>query len=228
MIFRQSDSASSTGVMGRTQPRRPRASRLDSGETRVARQFRRLTDNIVREFPPELGGTILFAGIGSNRHVAEVAEAVARQLSFHLDASSVGLVDGNADTQLLTERLGGSEKAGLAEILQQRTSVASTLFDTGMPGVRFLPFGDRRDARNPITSESVKAAFSDLRHLCRYTVVTIGAAQTKLHALLGRHADGTYLIVQLGTSNYQETAETTRYLNCAGARLLGCVATSAV
>ncbi|MFO7902117.1 MAG: hypothetical protein ACQESR_09360 [Planctomycetota bacterium] len=228
MIFRQSDSSPSAGATETAEPRRQRSRPVHSHEPRLARQFGRLTDNIVREFPPEVGGTILFTGLGSNRHVAEVAEEVARQLAFHLETSSVALVDGNADTPILTERLAGAQKVGLAEILQQRTTVASTLFDTGMRGVRFLPFGDRREARNPVTSQAVKSAFSDLRQLCRYTVVTIGAGQTKLHARLSRHSDGTYLIVQLGAANYQDMAKTTRYLNRAGARLLGCVATSAI
>ncbi|MFW6171847.1 MAG: hypothetical protein ACODAD_15270, partial [Planctomycetota bacterium] len=60
MIFRQSDSPSSTGVIERAKPPRQRSLQMPSNETRVARQFRRLTHNIVREFPPEMGGAILF------------------------------------------------------------------------------------------------------------------------------------------------------------------------
>ena len=170
----------------------------------------------------------MFAGVGASRHVAEVAEHVARQLSLHLESSPIGLVDGNVETQILTERFDGAQKSGLAEVLQQRTTVASALFDIGIPGVRFLSFGDRRDARNPITSEAVETALSDLSRLCRYTVVATGAAQHKLHAMLARHGDGTYVTVQLGAVNHQDTAEITRYLNRAGARLLGCIATGAI
>jgi len=204
--------------------------RLESfpDESLVTRQFRLLTNNILKDFPRETGGTILFSGVGSDRHVADVAENVARQLAATLKIGTVALVDGDAETRTLTERLAGNGKAGLAEVLQRRLSSDYALAETAISGMRFLPFGDRREARNPISSDTVKAALADLRHMCTYTIVAAGTGLTKLHAMFGRHSDGTYLVVRLGAADRQDTSAAANYLTRAGARLLGCVATSVV
>lgn len=228
MSFRPSVPDKSSSAVQKVGTRRNRSLQPHLHQTRISRQFRQLTDSILQEFSTGTGGTIVFTGIGSSRHVADVAEHVARQISLQLETSTVGLVDGNIETQILTERFAGSEKPGLAEILQRRSAVASTLYDTGISGVRFLPFGDRREARNPIMASAVTATLSELKQLCHYTVVAIGTAHHKLHAMLSRYSHGTYLIVQLGAASHQDIAEVSGFLNRAGARLLGCIATGAV
>lgn len=199
-----------------------------SCETVVARQFRRLAKNILNEFPRETGGTILFTGVGSDRHVADVAEHVARQLACHADVDGVALVDGDVETRSLTVRLADRGKPGLAEILRHRASLTSALVDTVISDIRFLPFGDRRDARNPIAPDAVKSTLADLRRMCCYTIVATGTNLTKLHAMLSRYSDGTYLVVRLGAAARQDTSAAANYLTRAGARLLGCIATSAI
>ncbi len=198
-----------------------------SRDARINRQFRRLADSIVKEFPRASGGTILFSGAGSNRHIAEVAEQVAQQLALQLDGTVI-LVDGNAEQQILSEQLNADSRSGLAEVLQQQVSLARVTQATGIHNVQFLPFGDRRTARNPIATSAVQAFVADLRQLYRYVIIASGTGTNPIQAMLSRHCDGTYLVVQIGVAERQETSDLAHYLTRAGARLLGCVATSVV
>ncbi len=216
----------STRVASRV-ARRNRPLPVSSQDRRVERQYRRLADNIMREFPASLGGTILFSGVGSSRHIAHVAEQVTHQLSVQA-AVRVALVDGDPDTQLLSERLAVNGDCGLVEAIQQQTSVASALTATEVPNVDFLPFGDCCHASAPVANTLVRSVLDDLRQLCRYTVIASGTNTSPLCAMLSRHCDGMYLVVQLGMAGRQETADLASHFTRAGARLLGCVATSVV
>ncbi len=206
-------------------PHTTRAMSGRSHDARIVRQFRRLADNIAKEFPCLSGGTLLFSGAGSSNHIAEVAQQVARQLAFQSDIM-VALVDGDGANQVLSKRLAPDANGGLAEVLQLQTSLPSAMTPTETPDLHFLPFGDRRTARNPIAPDAIRSLLADLRQLHRYVVIAAGADTSKMQAMLGRHCDGTYLVVQIGTAQRQETSDLARYLSRAGARLLGCVATS--
>jgi Mrp family chromosome partitioning ATPase len=112
-------------------------------------------------------------------------------------------------------------------LLQDRTSIEATVVSTDVDNLRFVPFGDRRLARNPIAPGSVSALLSQLHQDCRYVVMAAGIETSKLLAMLSRASDGTYLIVQLGAAQRQDTSALADFLSRAGARLLGCIATSA-
>lgn len=217
----------STRGVSRAVPRSPQPLSTGVHDARVGRQYRRLAENIIREFPAPAGGTILFAGIGSSTHIADVAEHVARQLASQPDVD-VALADGDADKQVLSKRLAREGDVGLADVCQQQTSVAPALVNTAIQGVRFLPFGDRCNARNPIANEIIRSTLADLRQLCHYTVIALGTNTSPLGAMLSRHSDGLYLVVQLGMANRKETSDLAGHFTRAGARLLGCVATSVV
>ncbi len=193
-------------------------------DPRVNRQFRRLADNIIKELPANEGGTLLFTGVGSSCHIADVAGYVARQLSLQPDVT-VTLVDADPDLRTLSQRFDATDDDGLAEVLQEKLPVAAAVVPTVVKNIRFLPFGTRLGARQPATSQQVKSLLANLRSLSRYVVVATGTEQHLLRALISRHSDGTYLVVQLGMADRQRTTELAGHLTASGARLLGCVAT---
>ncbi len=135
-------------------------------DPRVHRQFRRLVDNIVKEFPAKEGGTLLFTGVGSSSHIADVAGYVARQLSLQPEVDTL-LIDADADLKVLSQRLGAARENGLAEVLQEKLPVAAAVLPTVVRNLRFLPFGERLGARPPVTSQQVKAVLAQLKALSR-------------------------------------------------------------
>ena len=193
-------------------------------DVRLKRQFRRLADNIWKDFPSATGGTLLFAGVGSSSHIADVAGHLARQLSLPGDGDIL-LVDADATLRVLSQRFAATSNSGLAEVLQQKRSAATVVIPTAVANLWFLPFGQRLNERIPTASAEVKSLLTELRRTYRYVVVAAGTGGSLLHSLISRHCDGTYLVVQLGTADRQETADLAGHLTAAGARLLGCVAT---
>jgi Mrp family chromosome partitioning ATPase len=193
---------------------------------RVQRQFRRVAETVLREFPADVGGTVLFTGVGSGAHVADIAAQVAIRLVQQPD-TVVTLIDADGAAQHLTERLACRGQAGLAELLQAEATVASTILATDVDNLHFIAFGDRRLTRNPIASGAVNPVLSKLRQDCRYIVLAAGIETTPLQAMLGRCSDGTYLVVQLGAAPREDTTALASFLSRAGARLLGSIATSA-
>ena len=81
----------SAACRGRERPRTRRSGRHDvrsvisPGHRRspLARQYRRLMDNISNEFPVTRGGTLFITGVEPNSHVADVAGQVAVELTQH-------------------------------------------------------------------------------------------------------------------------------------------------
>ncbi len=193
-------------------------------DPRISRQFRRLVDNIMRDFPRQDGGILMFAGVGSSGHIADVAGQVARQLALVPD-SDVLLVDADAEQRVLTHRFAAVDEPGLSEALQEQSGVATAILPSVIRNLRFLPFGGALRIRSSASSRQMKLVLAELKSRARYVIVSTGAGWQLLHALAGRHSDGTYLVVQMGAADQQATTELASRLTASGARLLGCVAT---
>jgi Mrp family chromosome partitioning ATPase len=194
---------------------------------RVTRQFRRLITNMTREFPAELGGTLLLCGVGSSAHIANVATHTARQLAVQCHAP-VTLVDANVERHVLTTQMAADNVVGLVEVLRNQGSLHDALRSTDLPSVSFLPSGGVGQDSDDVASDMVRNMLRQLRQACRYAIIAAPDRASRLQTLLGRHCDGTYLVVQLGTAERAETSQLSERLAHAGARLMGCVVTGAV
>ena len=91
---------------------------------------------IIDQFPPDQGGTILFAGAGSSSHVADVAGHVAKHLTT-VCHSDVMLVDADAADRVLTQRFAAGTEKGLVEALQDGTPAGRFAVSTAVPAWRF-------------------------------------------------------------------------------------------
>ncbi len=197
---------------------------LEHDEPRLVRQFHRLVETIVSQFPPERGGTILFAGAGSSSHVADVAGYVARHLTQHC-SSGVILVDADETDRVLSQRFAAATEKGLVEALQDDIPAARFVVATTIARLSFLAFGEHLTARRAIAPVAVHDVVTEWRANYRYAVVAAGATLCPLAGLLARQCDATYLVVQLGAADRQQAVITAQKLTAAGARLLGSIAT---
>jgi len=197
---------------------------LEHDEPRLIRQFHRLAETIISQFPPDQGGTIFFAGAGSSSHVADVSGYVAKQLTEQCHGDVI-LVDADAADRVLTQRFAAGTEKGLVEALQDGTPAARFVVSTAIARMAFLAFGESLASRRTIASQAVRDAVAEWKTTYRYTVVAGGATLSTLTGLLARHCDATYLVVPLGQADQQQTALVAQKLTAAGARLLGSVAT---
>jgi hypothetical protein len=199
---------------------------LEHDDLRLLRQFRRLMETITGQFPPDAGGTLLFAGTGSSSHVADVAGMIAKELTIACH-SNVLLVDADATDRVLTQRFAADTEKGVAEALQDGVPATRFAVTTAVPRMAFLPFGASLAARHTVASQAVRDVVAEWKTAYRYTVIAGGSTLSKLTGWLSRFCDATYLVVQLGAADTQETVFVARALTAAGARLMGSVATGA-
>ncbi len=197
---------------------------LEPDEPRLVRQFHRLVETIIGQFPPDQGGTILFTGAGSSSHVADVAGYVANQMTTKCH-SDVILVDADAGDRVLTQRFAAGTEKGLVEALQDAAPAGRFVVSTAVPRLAFLAFGESLVSRRAVSAQAIRDVVAEWRTNYRYTVVAAGTAPSTLTPWLARYCDATYLVVQLGQADKQQAAHVARQLTAAGARLLGSVAT---
>ncbi len=197
---------------------------LDQGAPKLERQFRRLVEAIVGQFPPEQGATVLLAGTGASGHLADVAGPLARHLTA-VCSGSVILVDADSSDRVLSYRLAAKTEPGLAETIRDHLPASRFALWTAVPRLAFLPFGDSVAARQTMPSQVVRDIVAAWKADYRYSVVVSGARLTKLTGWLSRFCDATYLVMQLGRADKQEASFLARALTAAGARIMGSVAT---
>ncbi|MCU0959294.1 MAG: hypothetical protein MUF48_04255 [Pirellulaceae bacterium] len=195
----------------------------DLDEPRLVRQFEQLAQSVLRELPPETGGSLLLAGVGSSSHVADVAAHVARRLALHGRASL--LIDADASQRVLTQRFAATGEKGLVETLLESAPASRYVLATSVPQLAFLAFGQGRLARRAASADLMRTAVAQWRRDYRYTVIAGGVEASASLGALARQCDATYLVVQLGVADRQQTTLAAQTLMAAGARLLGSVAT---
>ena len=194
------------------------------GNTRLARQYRRLAENIVNDFPASQGGTLFVSGVGPTGHIADVAGQIAVELTQAVDAD-VLLVDADADRKVLTQRFAANNERGLSESLHEGTLASGAVLHAAVPRLRFLPFGNVGLTRRTVAWQAVEGMLEDLRRSNRYVILASDGPEGPLAEAVGRYADGSYLVVQLGNSEISQLHDAMANLTSAGARLLGCIAT---
>jgi Mrp family chromosome partitioning ATPase len=194
------------------------------GSARLARQYRRLAENMANDFPTSQGGSLFISGVGPTSHVADVAGQVAVELSRLADVD-VLLVDADADRKVLTQRFAASNERGLSESLLEGSLASSTVLHSAVPRLRFLPFGNVGLSRRTVAWQAVEGMLVDLRRNSRYVILASDGADGPLAEAVSRYADGSYLLVQIGSSEISGLNQAISQLTAASARLLGCIAT---
>lgn len=192
-------------------------------EPRLLRQFDQLAQTVLQEFPPELGGSLLLAGVGSSSHVADVAAHLARRLAAHGRASL--LIDADASRPVLTQRFAAAGEHGLIDTLLDSASASRYVLETSVPHLAFLPLGQGRLSRRAALPDRVRLTLTHWRRDFLYRVIAGGVEISAALGAWARHCDATYLVVQLGVAERQQAAAATGTLVAAGARLLGAIAT---
>ena len=194
------------------------------GNTRLARQYRRLTENVVNEFPVSRGATLFISGAGPTSHVADVAGQLAVELTRTSDVE-VLLVDADAERKVLTQRFAASGERGLSENLLEGSLASEAILQSAVPRLRFLPMGSSALTRRTVVWQAVESLLGDLRRTSQFVVLASDRCSGPLAEAISRYADGTYLVVQLGGSEIPQLNQAVSSLTAAGARLLGCIAT---
>lgn len=193
-------------------------------DSRLARQLRRLAEHIAVECPHEHRATILIAGTPPDAHAADVAGLLACEFTGRFGGRTL-LVDADGEQKVLTQRFAAVGQPALAEILLNDLPLRRAISQSLVPQLEILPYGDSSPTRRTLEPERVRVLLQGLKRTYSYVIVSGGSCQDAVTKCLARYCDATYMVLQLGKTERQQALATVDFLTCAGARLLGSVAT---
>lgn len=168
--------------------------------------------------------TLLFTGVGASRGNVETLLFVATLLAERRKAD-VLLVDADLSRRQVSKALACDNESGLSEILAGDGGAARLCVPLATRGVRILAAGLYAPGDNAADEVRIEAMLRQI--VGEYSLVLIdgGPAEGHLATTLARHANATYLVVELGEVEAIQAQAALRDLRATGARVLGCIAT---
>lgn len=168
--------------------------------------------------------TLLLAGIGRESTTHETALYVAALLAE--EGGNILLVDADLARRQLSTDLDDLQEPGFSDLTREGTDPATLVQPTAFEGLAFLPAGSQRFADLENTSDRLARGLGQLAAGYDLAILDGGRAGDQAGATLARLSDATYVVVQLGAVEAAEAQQALRDLRAAGARVLGCIATS--
>ena len=187
--------------------------------------YRELADRLRQDLRLLPGRCLLFAGVGSASHADNVLPHVASLLAE--DDAEVLLVDADFARAAMTVGFGALKETGLGDLTDAGSRAEELVLPTRLPNISLLPAGRKALPDNLGVVDRVAPLLAKLEE--RYSLVMIdgGAHTGPLLPALARLCDATYLVVRLGATDARAATTALKTFRGTGARVMGCVATSA-
>jgi Mrp family chromosome partitioning ATPase len=185
--------------------------------------FRQLAERFWSDLEPSGSRTVLLAGIGPASETHDVALHAAALLA---ERCEVLVVDADAAHRTLTCQLDLSDARGLADVVESDGNWSPWIAPTTLSGLRVLPFGKARLRDAAASANRLAATLQALESDYRFVLIDGGRSSELAAATLARLCDATYFVVRLGETEAAMAQSAVRDFRAAGARILGCIATS--
>jgi Mrp family chromosome partitioning ATPase len=186
--------------------------------------FRDLAERLWSDLAPLASRTVLLTGIGPPSATHDVVLHTAALLAEH--GEPILVVDADAAHRTLTCQLDLPDARGLVEAVESDAAAHSLTQSTTLNGVSILPFGKARFRDLAESANRLAAALQSLESEYRLVLIDGGRTSELTAATLARLCDATYFVIRLGETEAALAQATVRDFRAAGARVLGCIATS--
>lgn len=209
-------------------PRQPtlleRTVRRTLADPARSQPFRDLTERLWSDLAPSASRTVLLTGIGLASETHDVVLHAAALLAEQ--GEPILVVDADAAHRTLTCQLDLPEARGLVEAIDSSDTATSLVQRTTLDGVSLLPFGKARLRDVAESANRLAAALQLLEGEYRLVLIDGGRSSELAAATLARLCDATYFVIRLGETEAAFAQAAVRDFRAAGARVLGCIATS--
>jgi protein-tyrosine kinase len=211
-----------------TPPRQPtlleRAIRRTLADPQRSEPFRRLAERLKADLDQVAGRSILITGVGP---ASDSHEATLHAAAILAEAGEpVLVIDGDAARHTLTTQLDLTGGTGLAELARGEEPDADPILPTTFENLSVLPFGKVRMSDPASAANRLAALIQSLEGSYRLILIDGGRTADPAVAELSRLCDATYFVVRLGETDATVAQTALRDFRAAGARILGCIATS--
>ncbi|MDQ8189154.1 GumC family protein [Roseibacillus persicicus] len=167
--------------------------------------------------------TLLFAspfdGDGKSLCVMKCARTMVKQGYRTLVIDADFRIDG-LSREYSSQR---QERHGLAAYLMGEAEAAEVLFETGLPGLWFLPTGAlASDTGDLLAGPGLRRLLEAIEPMFERVIFDMSSVlESDDVQAVARHLGATYLVAQKGKGKYRDLRETTEVLNSCGAQVAG-------
>ncbi len=186
--------------------------------------FRQLADRLKSDLDQVAGRSILITGVGPAGETHDVILSTAAVLAEA--GQPILVIDGDAARRSLTKQLDLGEGNGLAELARGQEPERDPICATALANLFILPMGQVRLPDPAAAANRLAALVQSLEGAFRLVIIDGGRTSNRAAAALARLCDATYFVVRLGETDARQAQIALRDFRAAGARLLGCIATS--
>ncbi|MFH0877320.1 MAG: CpsD/CapB family tyrosine-protein kinase [Candidatus Omnitrophota bacterium] len=194
----------------------------------VAEQYRILRTNLQAMDKPQAPRTLTITSAIHSEGKTVTAINLAITFARDLNKKSILLVDGDLRRGTLTKNLGFNPEKGLADVLNNGTSVEDVLLGIDIENLHILPAGHR--PHNPaelLGSQKMKALLSELKQKYDYVFFDTPPIIPVTDAgLLGAQCDGVLMVLQAGRTQHGAVIHAQDRLKSVRAKVLGYVMTN--
>ncbi|MCI0359332.1 MAG: hypothetical protein L0211_12710 [Planctomycetaceae bacterium] len=193
-------------------------------EPERAESFRQLADRLKADLDQITGRSIVFAGIGP---ASETYEVVLHAAAILAEAGEpILIIDGDVVRRSLTKGLELTQGTGLVELARGEIPDSDPIQELTLTNLSILPAGMAKMPAPASTTERLTSLIQSLEGSYRLVIIDAGRASDRTAASLARLCDATYFVARLGETEAFHAQSALKTFRAAGARLLGCVATS--
>jgi len=198
---------------------------IDLADPHRGVQYRELTANLLAKHPAAMPRSLMFVGAGYRGHVTAALGCVGT-LAVDQGPGSVLLLDADPADRELTHALEMADEPGLGDVLAGRTAWHDLVMPTATERLHVLPAGGDGFTPSAASGIDLERLLDELNARWQWVLVDGGNVGSPLAESLAAACDGTYLLVQLGETGWDDAADAVADLQAAGGRVLGCIVTN--
>jgi ATPases involved in chromosome partitioning len=215
----------------RTTARPPRPpTRLENTVRRILAEperseaFRQLADRLRADLTQISGRSLVIAGIGP---ASDTYEVVLHAAAILAEAGEpILIIDGDMVRRSLTSELELKHGTGLVELALGEIPEADPIQELTLVNLSILPAGIARMPDPASVTDRLTSLVESLEGSYRFVIIDAGRASDRAAATLARMCDASYFVARLGETEASQAHAALNTFRVAGARLLGCIATS--
>ncbi len=187
--------------------------------------YRGLAEKIAQDLRLLSGRCLLFAGVGSASHGDDLLAHLAGLMAE--DEAEVLLVDADFTRAGLSVGLGALKETGLGELLDHAGHGEELVLPTLLPNVSVIPAGRKALPDSLGVIDHLAQLLAKLEERFALILIDGGIHTHAISPSLARLCDATYFIVRLGATDARTATTALKAFRGCGARVMGCVATTA-
>lgn len=202
----------------------PDALRMDLRNEARGREYRQLMDNLLEQMAGESRVALNFVSCEAGAGVTDALLRLALMLSDHFDGRIL-LVDGDAQSALLSKRCALTVEPGLIEVLNANSVWRQLVRRTSADRLDILPIGRGVLGSTACNVKRTAGLLEQLGETYRFVLLDSGDIHSQLARCMARSCSASYVFVRIGQTDAERLVPAVQGFQALGAHVQGCIIT---